>query len=95
MGDIYFLFLGRGVPNSRLSISKQELNRFLSCISYLRGYTLFHGDGSWDGVEEETSLLLVTGISEEQAIDIIVKYKQDYEQEAVWFIKGSIGNQFL
>jgi hypothetical protein len=95
LGDIYFFFLGRGIPNSRLSISKQELKRFLSCISFLRGYSLFHGDGSWDGIDEETSLLLVTGITEEQAIDIIEKYKDEYSQEAVWFIKGSVNNQFI
>ena len=95
MGTIYFFFLGRGIPNSNLIVSVRELKRFLGTLRYIRGYTLFHGDGCWDGDEEETSLLLVTGITEEQAIDIIQKYKQEYSQEAVWFIQGNLNNTFM
>jgi Protein of unknown function (DUF3574) len=94
LNSIYFLFLGRGVPNSNLTVSVNELKKFL-VKQDLKGYSLFHGDGNYLGDEEENSLLIISGVSKEKAIDIITKYKHDYNQESVWLIESSANNSFI
>jgi hypothetical protein len=76
----YRFFLGRNIPNSHFSVSISEVKLFIKQFDFVTGYSMLHGEGMYQGVEEEFTQLNIFEITEEQSIQISKAYKIRFQQ---------------
>jgi|SRR5579883_2431068 len=82
----FTLHFGRSRLND-IPILKHEVRSFLEEVANprLKGYTILHGQGSWNGKFEDTTLLTVTGPEtlEPTLTEIAREYASRFGQESV------------
>lgn len=81
------LVFGRNIPNTRFSVSRSEIKKFLSNYSELANYSLIHGDGKYEHEEEEFSQLDIYDYPLELAQKIRRDYCREFNQKSVLLLE--------
>ena len=76
----YRFFLGRNFPNPHFSLSIGEVRLFIRQFDFVTGYSMFHSEGMYQGVEGEFTQLDIFEITEEQSIQFSKAYKIRFQQ---------------
>ena len=105
------LYFGRNIDLSKLTaadriqrdrsyVQKYEIDEFLSDIVSPRfpGFTVFHGQGYWQGKPEDSFVVVILGDDTEHTHDsindIINYYKRTYYQDSVGHVNYDVNAEF-
>ena len=79
------LHLGCKIPNTRFSVSREEIEDFLDEFPELENYSLIPVYGKFEGTKEPSYRLEVFGYSYELVASIGRAYKREFLQKAVGY----------
>jgi hypothetical protein len=90
------LYLGQDIPGGD-TVSDQNILDFLRYDALLECFTLIKAQGSWNGKQEETTILrILEPISFYSTAQTIArKYKEAFSQEAVFLTATNVRGELI
>lgn len=77
------LYLGCNIPNTRLSVSENELLKFLDEFEELEDLSLIPMIGKHQGTYERSYQLKIFNTTKAKAFEIAKRYKKEFDQISV------------